>query len=65
MLELRFGLLDGRPRTLEEVGHELGVTRERARQLERQAIGMLQESRRLASDNAAAIAGASHVARTA
>ncbi|MBI4200203.1 MAG: sigma-70 family RNA polymerase sigma factor [Chloroflexi bacterium] len=44
VLELRFGFIDHRPRTLEEVGQELGVTRERARQLERQAIERLRQS---------------------
>ncbi len=47
VLVLRFGLLDDRPRTLEEVGRELGVTRERARQLERQALGILKQSETL------------------
>ena len=47
VLELRFGLLDQRPRTLEEVGNELGVTRERARQLEASALAMLKRSKRL------------------
>ena len=44
ILELRFGLLDDRPRTLEEVGEELGLTRERIRQLEQQALQRLRES---------------------
>ena len=47
VLELRFGLLDDRPRTLEEVGRVLGVTRERARQIERQALNKLKESKDL------------------
>ena len=47
VLVLRFGLIDDRPRTLEEVGRELGVTRERARQLERQALGLLKQSEKL------------------
>ena len=42
VLHLRFGLLDDRPRTLEEVGQLLGVTRERTRQIERQALGLLR-----------------------
>ena len=47
VLKLRFGLVDRRPRTLEEVGGKIGVTRERARQLERQALDMLKELGRL------------------
>ena len=37
VLRLRFGLDDGRPRTLEEVGREFNVTRERIRQIEAKA----------------------------
>ena len=47
LLALRFGFFDDRPRTLEEVGHELGVTRERVRQLERQALDRLRHSDKL------------------
>lgn len=47
VLILRFGFYDDRPRTLEEVGMELGVTRERVRQLERQALDKLRLSKRL------------------
>ena len=47
LLALRFGFFDDRPRTLEEVGEELGVTRERVRQLERQALDRLRQSGRL------------------
>ncbi len=42
VLELRFGLSGHKPRTLEEVGVELGVTRERVRQLESRALRELQ-----------------------
>ena len=44
VLHLRFGLVDDRPRTLEEVGQLLGVTRERTRQIERQALDLLKSS---------------------
>ena len=47
VLALRFGFIDDRPRTLEEVGRELGVTRERVRQLEKQALTMLKGSGKL------------------
>jgi RNA polymerase primary sigma factor len=43
VLAFRFGFIDDRPRTLEEVGRELGVTRERVRQLEKQALNLLRE----------------------
>jgi RNA polymerase primary sigma factor len=42
VLELRFGLAGETPKTLEEVGTELGVTRERVRQLESRALRELQ-----------------------
>jgi RNA polymerase primary sigma factor len=49
VLTLRFGFFDDRPRTLEEVGQELGVTRERVRQLEKQALERLRQSEHLPS----------------
>jgi len=42
VLEMRFGLLDGQGRTLEEVGHAFGVTRERIRQIEAKALRKLR-----------------------
>jgi RNA polymerase primary sigma factor len=44
ILKLRYGLEDGRVYTLEEVGQEIGVTRERVRQLEAQALNRLRQS---------------------
>lgn len=46
VLVLRFGLLDGRPRTLEEVGKEFNVTRERIRQIEAKALRKLRHPSR-------------------
>ncbi|MBQ2565410.1 MAG: RNA polymerase sigma factor RpoD [Oscillospiraceae bacterium] len=46
VLELRFGLTDGRTRTLEEVGREFGVTRERIRQIEAKALRKLRHPSR-------------------
>ncbi len=43
VLELRFGLIDGHPRTLEVVGNEFGVTRERIRQIEAKALRKLKQ----------------------
>ena len=46
VLELRFGLVDGRARTLEEVGKEFNVTRERIRQIEAKALRKLRHPSR-------------------
>ena len=46
VLRLRFGLEDGRPRTLEEVGKEFNVTRERIRQIEAKALRKLRHPSR-------------------
>jgi RNA polymerase primary sigma factor len=46
VLQLRFGLEDGRSRTLEEVGKEFGVTRERIRQIEAKALRKLRHPSR-------------------
>jgi len=52
VIELRFGIADGRARTLDVVGNALGVTRERARQIEAQALSKLRQhhQRRLFED---------------
>jgi RNA polymerase primary sigma factor len=42
ILQMRYGLIDGKTYTLEEVGQKLGVTRERIRQIEVQALGRLR-----------------------
>jgi RNA polymerase primary sigma factor len=46
VLQLRFGLYDGRAYTLEEVGQKFGVTRERIRQIEAKALSKLRHPRR-------------------
>ena len=46
VLELRFGIIDGRSRTLEEVGKEFNVTRERIRQIEAKALRKLRHPSR-------------------
>jgi RNA polymerase primary sigma factor len=46
VLELRFGLADGRARTLEEVGRDFGITRERIRQIEAHALRKLRHPSR-------------------
>lgn len=42
VIQLRFGLLDGNPRTLEEVGRECGITPERIRQIELKTLRNLR-----------------------
>lgn len=46
IIELRFGLKDGQPKTLEEVGREFGVTRERIRQIEFKTLNKLRSPNR-------------------
>ena len=46
VLRMRYGLVDGRQKTLEEVGHKLGVTRERARQIEAVALRKMRHPSR-------------------
>jgi RNA polymerase sigma factor (sigma-70 family) len=42
IMRMRYGLADGRPQTLDEVGRQLGLTRERIRQLEKEALATLR-----------------------
>ncbi len=42
IVELRYGLCDSQPRTLEQIGHTLGITRERVRQIEAEALRKLR-----------------------
>jgi RNA polymerase primary sigma factor len=46
IIELRFGMKDDRPRTLEEVGREFDITRERVRQIQMKTLILLREQRR-------------------
>jgi RNA polymerase primary sigma factor len=46
VIQLRFGLIDGHERTLEEVGQRFGVTRERIRQIEAKALRKLRHPSR-------------------
>ena len=46
VLQLRFGLTDGRSHTLKEVGEKFGVTRERIRQIETEALARLRSPAR-------------------
>ncbi|MBY8877755.1 RNA polymerase sigma factor [Streptomyces sp. PLK6-54] len=43
VVQLRYGLVDGRPRTLEDIGRIFGVTRERIRQIESKTLGKLRD----------------------
>jgi len=43
ILTMRFGLDDGRPKTLEEVGEHFGITRERIRQIQKDALEEMRE----------------------
>lgn len=43
VVQLRYGLVDGRPRTLEEIGRIFGVTRERIRQIESRTLTRLRD----------------------
>jgi RNA polymerase primary sigma factor len=44
VLRMRFGLNDEEPKTLKEIGESLGLTRERVRQIESEALAKLSES---------------------
>jgi RNA polymerase primary sigma factor len=46
VVRMRFGLDDGQPHTLEEVGREFGVTRERIRQIEAKTLAKLRQPQR-------------------
>jgi RNA polymerase primary sigma factor len=45
-MSMRFGLYDGNPHTLDEIGRALGLTRERIRQLEKQSLSKLRHPSR-------------------
>ena len=42
VIEMRFGFVDGEPKTLDSIGKEFGITRERVRQIETQALNKLR-----------------------
>jgi RNA polymerase primary sigma factor len=44
ILKLRYGLEGEDPMTLKEIGHRIGLTRERVRQIEHEALGKLKEA---------------------
>ncbi|MCK4411397.1 RNA polymerase subunit sigma-70, partial [Candidatus Bipolaricaulota bacterium] len=44
IVELRYGLQDYQPRTLDEVGAEFAISRERVRQIQKEALSKLQDS---------------------
>ena len=46
IIRMRFGLIDGRPRTLDEIGRVYGVTRERVRQIEAKTMTKLRHPAR-------------------
>ena len=46
VVRMRFGLVDGKPKTLDEIGHEFGLTRERIRQIETKTLSKLRHPSR-------------------
>ncbi len=46
MIRLRYGLDDGQPRTLDQIGKLFGLSRERVRQIEREVMGKLRQGER-------------------
>ena len=46
VVKLRFGLADGQPKTLDEIGREFGLTRERIRQIESKTLSKLRHPSR-------------------
>jgi RNA polymerase nonessential primary-like sigma factor len=49
VVRMRYGLIDGRPRTLDEIGREFGISRERVRQIERDSMAKLRTGDRSAA----------------
>jgi RNA polymerase nonessential primary-like sigma factor len=49
VVRMRYGLVDGRPRTLDEIGREFGISRERVRQIERDSMAKLRTGDRSAA----------------